>query len=62
MGGPARREAGQTCQYKNGGKTYTIQEGEVTEIKKTKVETVAKFNMLRFLKYLDIILETGEGV
>ena len=26
-----------TCTYKNGGKTYQINEGDVTEIKKTKV-------------------------
>ena len=26
-----------TCTYKNGGKTYQINEGDVTEIKKTKI-------------------------
>ena len=26
-----------TCKYKNGGKTYEINEGDVTEVKKTKV-------------------------
>ena len=30
-------ETKKTCQYKNNGETYQINEGEVTEIKKTKV-------------------------
>ena len=33
----AQAEGGKTCTYKNGGKTYQINEGDVTEIKKTKV-------------------------
>ena len=33
----AQAEGGKTCAYKNGGKTYQINEGDVTEIKKTKV-------------------------
>ena len=32
-----QEEGGKTCTFKNGGKEYQINEGDVTEIKKTKV-------------------------
>ena len=33
-----------TCKFKNKGKTYDVQPGEVTEIKKTKVNELAEKN------------------